>query len=118
MSAAGTGPPSDAGRGSLIPGVPTADVPVTITNEFTTIQVRKVHTRNGERLEIHSPKLGFTTHLDPLELESLTWQPPETFSRLLETPYGPEGDTTDIRPLTELLGEQGQDPPTSDSDDA
>lgn len=78
---------------------------VTIANEFTTIEVRKVRTRNGERLEIHSPKLGFTTRLDPLELEALTWQPPETYARLLETPYGPEGDAEDIRPLTALLDE-------------
>lgn len=74
-----------------------------IANEFTTIQVRKVHTRNGERLEIRSPKLGFVTYLDPLELECLTWQPPETFSQLLESPYGPEDDVHDIRALSELI---------------
>ncbi|MFI6956599.1 dihydrodiol dehydrogenase [Nocardia sp. NPDC050408] len=65
--------------------------PVQISNEFATIRVRKVHTRNGERLEIHSPRLGYSIRLDPLELESLTWQTSETFSKLLETPYGPEG---------------------------
>lgn len=104
MGTGGAVPSPDPTRGSSVPDAPASEAPVTITNEFTTIQVRKVHTRNGERLEIHSPKLGFTTHLDPLELESLTWQPPETFSRLLETPYGPEGDADGIRPLTELLG--------------
>lgn len=77
--------------------------PVTIANEFTTVRVRKVFTRNGERLEVHSAKLGFTVHLDPLELESLTWQPASTFSELLETPYGPEDDLQDIRPLTDLM---------------
>ncbi|WP_052668696.1 hypothetical protein [Nitriliruptor alkaliphilus] len=80
-----------------------ADDQLTIANEFTTIQVRKVFTRNGERLEIRSPKLGFVTHLDPLELECLTWQPPETFSELLEHPYGPEEGVDDIRPLSELM---------------
>lgn len=65
--------------------------PIQISNEFATIRVRKVQTRNGERLEIHSPRLGYSIRLDPLELESLTWQTSETFSKLLETPYGPEG---------------------------
>lgn len=79
------------------------DQVISIANEFTTILVRKVQTRNGERLEVRSPKLGFVTYLDPLELECLTWQPPETFSQLLESPYGPEDDVDDIRPLSELL---------------
>jgi hypothetical protein len=94
-------------------GEPAEDAVWTITNEFTTIHVRKVFTRNGERLQVHSPKLGFTTELDPLELESLTWQPPETFSKLLETPYGPEDDAADIRPLTELFDATG---PAQDAD--
>jgi hypothetical protein len=75
---------------------------VTISNEFTSIKVRKRRTRNGERLEIVSAKLGHTIRLDALELESLTWQEPITFSRLLETPYGPEEDT-EGRALSELL---------------
>jgi hypothetical protein len=79
------------------------DPPLSIANEFTTVQVRKVWTRNGERLEIRSAKLGYVVHLDPLELEALTWQPPETFSELLESPYGPEDDVNDIRPLSELM---------------
>ena len=77
-----------------------------IANEFTTIEVRKVTTRNGERLEVRSAKLGFAVMLDPLELESLTWQDASLFSQLLHTPYGPEADVDDIRPLTELLGER------------
>jgi hypothetical protein len=51
--------------------------------------VRKVWTRNGERLEIVAPRLGKHIRLDPLELESLTWQTTETFSKFLETPFGP-----------------------------
>lgn len=76
---------------------------LSVSNEFTSVRVRKVHTRNGERLEIRSAKLGFWIHLDPLELEALTWQAPELFSGLLETPYGPEDDVSDIRPLTDLV---------------
>jgi hypothetical protein len=75
---------------------------LTVANEFTTIEVRKIRTRNGERLEIFSPRLGQRIRLDPLELESLTWQTETTFSRLLETPYGP-GDATETRSLSDLL---------------
>lgn len=75
---------------------------LTITNEFTSVRVRKVATRNGERLEIHSAKLGHVVRLDPLELESLTWSTPETFSALLHQPYGPEPGT-ETRSLSELM---------------
>ncbi|HSK90370.1 MAG TPA: hypothetical protein VK875_03565 [Euzebyales bacterium] len=79
-----------------------ADDAVTITNEFTSVRVRKVHTRNGERLEVTSAKLGFRILLDPLELESLTWQTPDTFCEFLEDPYGPD-DVTGARPLSDLM---------------
>jgi hypothetical protein len=52
--------------------------------------VRVVHTRNGVRLEIAAPRLGQGIRLCPLELETLTWQTPETFSGFLSTPFGPE----------------------------
>jgi hypothetical protein len=79
---------------------------LTIGNEFTTIEVRKIRTRNGERLEILSRRLGLRIHLDPLELESLTWQDASTFSRLLETPSGP-ADITESRSLSDLLMPNG-----------
>ena len=59
-------------------------------NEFAEVLVRKVTTRNGVRLEIVAPKIGRRIFLDPVELESLTWQTPETFSSFLRTPFGPE----------------------------
>ncbi len=62
-----------------------------LANEFALVLVRRVHTRNGVRLEIHSPRLGYSIRLDPLELESLTWQTTETFTRFLEEPFGPSG---------------------------
>jgi hypothetical protein len=62
---------------------------IVIANEFAEVVVRKVHTRNGVRLELRSPKLGHAIRLDALELESLTWQTPETFSKFLEDPWGP-----------------------------
>jgi hypothetical protein len=66
------------------------DDPVELANEYATVQVRPVQTRNGVRLEIASPKTGRAIRLCPLELESLTWQTHETFSEMLRTPFGPE----------------------------
>jgi hypothetical protein len=44
---------------------------VEIANEFAFVRVRKVHTRNGERLEIEAPRRDTLIRLDPLELESI-----------------------------------------------
>jgi hypothetical protein len=57
-----------------------------IRNESATVLVRKVRTRNGVRLEIYSPKLDKRVYLDPLLIESLAWQTPETFSDILGVP--------------------------------
>jgi hypothetical protein len=76
---------------------------IQIANEFTVVQVGYLRTGSGERLVITSPRLGFQTHLDPLQLESLTWQKPEMYSRLLDTPYGP-GAELHARPLSDLFG--------------
>lgn len=63
--------------------------PITIGNEFSEIQVSRVETRNGSRLMIHSPRSGQWVALCPLELESLTWQSPATFSAMIGHPFGP-----------------------------
>ncbi len=68
-----------------------------ISNESVTVLVRKVRTRNGVRLEIHAPEQDQRVYLDPLILESLAWQTPETFADTLEDP--PE--TTDIKEVEE-----------------
>ncbi|MFJ9381818.1 hypothetical protein [Streptomyces sp. NPDC101455] len=69
----------------------TPDGPViTIVNEFAEIRVQKVYTRNGERLRIASYRRGSATDLDAIQLESLTWQSPEDFSRLLTSSIGPD----------------------------
>lgn len=60
-----------------------------IANEFAVVRVTRILTRNGCRLEIESPRLGYVISLDPLELDSLTWQTPDTFAEFLRTPYGP-----------------------------
>lgn len=71
------------------------------------VRVRRVDTPNGVRLEIASPHLGRTVRLCPLELESLTWQPPETFSGFLATPHGPEDE---VAPVDAQQGAIIQDP--------
>jgi hypothetical protein len=64
--------------------------PIELANEFAAVTVRVVDTGNGVRLRIESPRAGRSIDLDPLELEVLTWQSHELFSRLLAEPYGPE----------------------------
>jgi hypothetical protein len=66
------------------------DDPIEIANEFASVVVRRVETRNGVRLRIESPRLRRAIDLDPLELESLTWQSHDLFSGFLAQPFGPE----------------------------
>lgn len=79
----------DGGPPRLLGAGPAAE----LANEFAVVRVRLVTTHNGVRLEITSPRLGRRILLDPVELESLTWQSHQLFSDLLETPFGPEGDS-------------------------
>jgi len=65
---------------------------IELANEFTEVVVERVRTRNGARLRISVPSSGRQILLCPLELEALTWQDHDLFSRLLETPHGPEDD--------------------------
>jgi len=70
----------------------TSEAPLEIANEFATVVVRRVDTRNGVRLRIESPRYERAIDLDPLELETLTWQSHDLFSRLLRQPFGPEDE--------------------------
>jgi hypothetical protein len=63
---------------------------IELANEYAAVTVRKMSTGNGVRLEIVSLRLGRGIRLDPVELETLTWQSHETFSKFLRTPFGPE----------------------------
>jgi hypothetical protein len=65
-----------------------ADPELIVTNEFTSVKVRKARTRNGEVLEIESLRLERVVRLDALILESLTWRSEEDLARGLETPFG------------------------------
>jgi hypothetical protein len=61
-----------------------------LANEFARVTVSVVETGNGVRLRIESSRLGRSIDLDPLELEALTWQTHDLFTRLLAEPYGPD----------------------------
>lgn len=67
---------------------------IMIANEFAAVVVRKVATRNGERLEIRSLGKETAVRLDAIALEALTWSSALEVGRALETPLGPEGDQT------------------------
>jgi hypothetical protein len=64
------------------------DPPITIANEFADVRIRKLFTRNGERLEIEAHRRGYRIRLDAVELESLTWQTHETFAEFLRASIG------------------------------
>lgn len=62
--------------------------PTTIANEFTGVTMRKVLTRNGERLEIVTIKTGNRILLDAMQLEILTTLRPEKFNELFARHLG------------------------------
>lgn len=59
-----------------------------IGNEFTGVQVRKVFTRNGERLQVHVPAKGYDVLLDAMQLEIIAAQDPEQFTWLFQRKLG------------------------------
>jgi hypothetical protein len=79
---------------------------IRLANEFGEVVVERVPTRNGARLRISVPASGREILLCPLELEALTWQDHDLFSRLLQTPHGPEGESPEDGPPPD-----GQPPP-------
>jgi hypothetical protein len=84
--------PRDAAADSLRVGeheIEEASEWLEIGNEFATVMVRRVRTRNGGRLQIRSPKRELSIFLDATLLDGLTWQTAESMSLLLETPLEP-----------------------------
>jgi hypothetical protein len=63
--------------------------PITIANEFTEVEVRRVDTRNGSRLLISAPKSGRWISLDALEVEALTRQNTRTLAAMVGNTHGP-----------------------------
>jgi hypothetical protein len=74
------------------------DEPLTIANEFTEVEVRRVDTRNGSRLLITAPKSGRWITLDALEVEALTRQNARTLAAMVGNVNGP------------LLPDEGEQP--------
>lgn len=68
----------------LMSQAPSSKTCIKISNDKESVYSKKVHTRLGERLEISNPESGSKIRLDPLELESLTWQTPESFESFIE----------------------------------
>lgn len=68
-----------------------------IANEFAAVEVRRLQTRNGVRLEIRVPRTDRSVTLDAMALEGLTWQTPEALSALLAR-GGPYGDPDERAP--------------------
>lgn len=64
---------------------------IRLGNEFAEVVVERVNTRNGARLRIFVPSSGSEILLCPLELEALTWQNHDLFTRLLGNPGMAEG---------------------------
>lgn len=81
---------SSNGTGHEPPQEEAVEFQTTVTNEFTSVRVRKIRTLNGERLEIESLRLDHSIRLDALVLESLTWRSVLELGQGLETPLGPE----------------------------
>lgn len=66
--------------------------PIGIANEFTGVRVRKVRTRNGERLEVTTPKHGHRVLLDAMQLEIISTLTPEVFTELIARRLGSHVD--------------------------
>ena len=57
-----------------------------LSNESAIALVRKIRTRNRVSQDIHAPEQDQRVYLDPLILESLAWQTPQTLADTLEDP--------------------------------
>lgn len=78
----------DAGGPPDEPGIVGADEWFGVANEFTGVQVRRVQTRNGERLQLWVPARGYSALLDAMQLEIIAAQDPQIFSALFARKLG------------------------------
>lgn len=69
-----------------------------------TVEIRKIRTPNGERLEVVSD--GASTRLDALALETLTWQDDDFFVDLTGGPRGEGPDVLDDTEPTMQIGNE------------
>jgi hypothetical protein len=70
--------------------------PIGIANEFTGAVVRKVLTRNGERLELTTPRTGYRILLDAMQLEIISTLTHEKFSELFARRLGSYDDSPSL----------------------
>lgn len=63
-----------------------------VANEFTGVAVRKVWTRQGERLELTVPKKGYRILLDAMQLEIVAAQEPKRFTELFQIKLGSDDE--------------------------
>lgn len=63
-----------------------------IGNEYAVVRLRALETSVGPRVAIESVKMEYNCYLSPVELDALTRKRMNFFSKLLETPLGPEND--------------------------
>lgn len=75
--------------------LPPEPAPLVIANEFTAVAVRKIGTRQGERLELRVAGSGRRVLLDAMQLEAVAHLDAAAFSRLIahslgSTPQSPE----------------------------
>ncbi|MGK5112342.1 MULTISPECIES: hypothetical protein [unclassified Geodermatophilus] len=91
------GPPAGTGRPDAAAATDPEDLAAGVTeagewfgigNEFTGVRVRKVWTRNGERLELHVPARNHRILLDAMQLEIVAAQDPSAFTRLFQRQLG------------------------------
>jgi hypothetical protein len=57
---------------------------IRFTSDTNPIEIQKIKTRNGSRIEIMAIESGKSIKLDPIELESLTWQDEADLARMLQ----------------------------------
>lgn len=85
------GDPAPPGA-AILQGELSGDAAVELANEYAAVSVRRVGPSGEERVEIVAQRIGRGIRLAADELETLAGQPHETFSRFLQTPFGPEAE--------------------------
>lgn len=73
----------EEGNVSEYPSDISNDGPIVVANEFADVVLRRVHTRNGMRLDIWSPRRGTRILLDAVALDCLSFQEPELVTEML-----------------------------------
>ena len=84
---------------------------VALTDDHAVVDVRRVETRNGVRLEIAARDSGRAIRLCPVELETLTWQTHEALAELRRVPGSADGRVPPADVPDDLGGDVSGGPP-------